>query len=256
MVNGAYQVTDQFSVAAGVIIDDSDVSMEYKAATLGTPATDVNVKLKGSDTAVGYMLAGFYKLNEQHQFGLIYRTAIQHKYKGEIAVNDPTGFVGSSVSDAVAKMTFPDTVTLGYSFKPNAKWRINADVGWINWSTTNDLEINGTTTYPKDWLSTITLAVGAQYSVTDALRLRAGYFYDPTPIPENNFSPFLPDSNANTVTLGLGYDIFKNTTLDVAYARMFYQARTVEVPSDPYGSINGTYKNTTDLILGTVTYKF
>ena len=103
------------------------------------------LNLRGGDDAWGYRLATMFKINDQNQVGLMYRSRIDHDYTGKITVNgiNPAtdsrlvGFSGSTyITNIEEKSVLPQSVVIGYSFKPTTKWTINADVEWMDWSST------------------------------------------------------------------------------------------------------------------------
>ena len=282
LVTAAYKVTDQLSFSVGADIDDSHVDKQraINDAALGGSG-DGNLKLKGDNTSVGPVLAALYKLNEQHQFGLVYRGAIEHKYKGKIYADNLSGlfagpgyFNGSSFeTNIVSKSTLPQSAALGYTFKPNNKWLINADVEWMDWGAIKEEEFASEDPLPtpgavglmqqlgttnRDYHDAWSFDAGAQYSLTDRFRLRGGYFFHQTPIPEATFDNAVPDNNSNSFTTGFGYDIKKNLTFDFAWAAMFYKTRRISnnVEDITGNGVNGTYHQWVNLVLGTVTYSF
>ncbi len=291
LITTAYKVNDQFSLALGLDIDDSNVDKQKKLqqGPAGVTAFDGNFKLKGSDTAAGFRIAGLYKLNDQNQFGLMYRSAIQHKYKGKIHLDglntnnvvDLNGdgtpesnyqgiFGGASYqTEVVSKATLPDSLVLGYSFKPTNKWTFNADLEWMNWSVVNEEELaypsesdpsrlavlNNGNPVARDWQSVISAAVGAQYDVSDRFRVRGGYYHHQSPVPGDNWEPNLPDTVSHGITTGFGYDIRKDLTLDLAWSGIYYMPRDIDNTVNG-GNNNGTYKQWTNLLYATMTYKF
>jgi long-subunit fatty acid transport protein len=110
---------------------------------------------------------------------------------------------------------------------------------------------------PKNWHSAFAYALGIEYKVNDILRLRTGYLFHKTPIPQANFDTSLPDSSSNTVTLGAGIDLNKNIRLDLAYAAMFYDERKIDnnVGSASGASIDGEYNTLINVYLLTLTFK-
>ena len=117
---------------------------------------------------------------------------------------------------------------------------------------------------PENWHSTLSESIGTQYDLTDRFRVRAGYYHHPKVIAQANFNPDLPDSSSNGVTTGFGFDITKRLTIDVAYSALFYDTRDITntvssgvisgIPAT--GSVNGKYKNFTNIGLVSLTYKF
>lgn len=286
LITASYLVTDQFSLALGVDIDDSFVDKQKKLYQGGG---DGNFRLRGRDLSPGYRFAAMYKMNDRHQFGLVYRSAIFHKYRGKIYMDDLNSnaaldlngdstpessfqgvFGGSSYSTEVeAKSTLPDSVVIGYSYRPNAKWVFNADLEWMNWSVVDDEEVsypsetdpirrailNTGNPAPRDWASVISTAIGIQYNVSEIFCVRTGYFFHLTPIPGDTWEPNLPDSNSHGVTAGIGYAISRNMTLDLAWAGMYFMPRVID-NTVASGTINGTYEQWINLLYLSLSYKF
>ena len=83
---------------------------------------------------------------------------------------------------------------------------------WTNWSKFKSLNIDvpasmgtGTMTISQaqDYTDETTFRVGAEYGMPHlGLAVRAGYIYDPTPVPSTTLTAQLPDINRNDVTLG------------------------------------------------------
>ena len=72
----------------------------------------------------------------------------------------------------------------------------------------------------KNWNNTWNFRMGAEYELTDALTLRAGLAYDPSPEPEETLTPDLPDSNRYKASVGLGYD-FGSVFVDGGYQYIY-----------------------------------
>jgi long-chain fatty acid transport protein len=269
----AYKITDQWSVGAGVVNDES--AFEHDVA-IPPSAGGGNALFKATDDAWGFDLATMFKLNAQNQFGLDYKSPIHHNYDGTLYMSNlgipaslPPYFGGSSFStEATQKLTLPQSVTLGYDLKPTNKWTINFDLEWTDWSQYKNQIID----YPnitnnqaiflspgavqsRNWRSVWSESVGVQYAVTDKLRLRTGYEHHQTPVPEATFDTQFPDSDSNAVTFGFGYDITKNLIIDAAYVAGFEESRNV-INSEDGGALNGKYSAFVNIGTMSLTYKF
>lgn len=277
LITAAYKVTEQFSVALGMDVDDSTVDKNKKLYQ-GLGNSDGDFRLKGDSTAVGYRIATMYKINERHQLGLMYRSAIEHKYKGKVTLNSlnhglhdyETIFGASYSTEVTSKSTLPQSIVLGYSYKPVSKWTFNTDLEWMDWSSTeNEVLTYPNETHParlavlgngvatsRDWESVLSVALGAQYDVNDRFRLRTGYYHHQSPIPNATWEANLPDSDSNGVTLGAGYDIRRDLTLDLAWSGILYKERRVDNTVATPVTISGTYDQWCNLLYATVTYKF
>ena len=282
MFTGAYAINDNLSV--GVSADYTQSLVDKKKKLLqGGIGDDGNFQLKGKDnSAWGYRLSTLYKLNKRHSFGLMYRSAVEVKYKGKIYLDNlndngtpyNTYFGGSAYEvDITSKSTLPQSILFGYCYKPDDKWRFELDMEWMDWSSIQEEKIDypsgfGSGPYagarssvlnngnpdPKDWHSTFSYAFGTEYKVNDTLKLRGGYFFHKTPIPQANFNSNLPDATSNSVTVGLGINLNKNTTLDFAYAAMFFDRRKVTTNVGS-GGIDGKYSTFDNLYALTLTFR-
>lgn len=283
-LTAAYQVTDQWSFAVSADNDDTKVSKSKKLQQAS--GGDGNFQLKAKDNAWGYRLATMFKINPRHQVGLMYRSRISHKYEGKAYLNDlnasPTLFGmglshdnyqglfgGSSYETKLSeKFTLPQSVVIGYSFKPNDKWTFNFDLEWMDWSSVKQDAINwlqetdasrlailnNGNPEARDWKSVFSQAIGFEYAATHRLRLRGGYYHHSSPIPQSTFHANLPDADSHGFTGGLGFDLTSKLTLDLAYSGLLYETR--EVDSDINSAIDGEYKQFTNIAMGSLTYKF
>jgi len=276
MFTGAYKVNDQLSLGLSVDHDYSVVNKSKKLLQGGT-GDDGDFQLKGKAEGWGYRLATLYKLNDQHQFGLQYRSPIEEKYYGKAYLNElnisgfnyQTIFGGSNYETEIeSELELPQSVVLGYSYQPSDKWTFNWDIEWMDWSSieyelltydeTDAIRLsilNGGNPASKDWKSVLSTGLGTEYKWNDHLRLRGGYFFHQTPIPDENFHSNLPDSNSHSIALGFGYDLNDKTTLDFAYSHMFFENRTID-GSTAGATINGTYEEGINLLQLTVNRRF
>ena len=283
MLTAAYKAADKLSLGVSVDIDDSNVSLNKKLLQIGQG--DGNFQLKGKSIGWGYRLSTLYKFNDQNQAGLMYRSTIRHKYHGKAYLDDLQhgagvtdystffGGGGSSYETEVSeKFVLPQSMVIGYSFKPTSKWTFNMDVEWMDWSSvkqdlinwesetdpTRLAILNNGNPVARDWRDVWSQAIGAEYAMTDCFRLRGGYFHHQTPIPEPNFQNNLPDSNTNGITTGFGWDMTKALTFDFAYVGIIFQPRKVtnDVGSASGASINGKYRQFVNLFFMTLSCKF
>ncbi len=285
MLTAAYKLNDQWSFAVSADNDDTKANKNKKLQQAS--GVDGNFQLKAKDNAWGYRLATMYKMNERHQFGLMYRSRISHKYEGKaylnnldssatlagmgLSSNSYQGLFGASYETKLTeKFTLPQSIIIGYSFKPTAKWTLNADLEWMDWSSVKREALNWTDETDasrlailnngnpanRDWKSVLSFQLGAEYAATDRLRLRGGYYHHDSPVPDVNWVPNLPDAASHGVTTGLGYDLNKNLTLDLAYSFMLFEHRTIDNSSGTTYSFNGTYKQIINMASMSLTYKF
>jgi long-chain fatty acid transport protein len=174
------------------------------------------------------------------------------------------------------KISLPATAALGVAYTAG-RLTVEADADWTFWSSYSSLRIErptvlatvytgvatppttqvpvlGTTNSNKAWKDVCALRLGAEYRVTDPLALRAGFVYDPTPVPAETMSPDLPDATRMNYTVGAGYKIGK-WTIDGAFQYIDKFDRTVSNQTASSG-FSGTWTGDAWLVGLDVGYKF
>lgn len=287
MFTASYQVTEQWSIAASADNDYSKVD-ENKNVLQSNFVDDANLSLKAKDDAWGYRLATLFKINQKNQVGLMYRSAIHHNYIGKLyldglnnnlaiglggAASYQTVFGGSSYQTRVTeKVTLPQSIVMGYSFKPSAKWTFNFDLEWMNWSrfkqealnfpdetdATRLSVLNNGNPIKHHWHSAFSEAIGGEYAVNERLRLRTGYYHHEHVVPQGTFQSSIPDSSSHGIAAGFGFDLTKHITFDLAYSGIIYESRKINnnVGTLVGGDISGKYKQFIHTGYATLTYKF
>ena len=69
----------------------------------------------------------------------------------------------------------------------------------------------------KDYKNTVVARVGAQYKTTDRLFLRAGVYFDQSPIREDNYNPETPGMNKIGMSAGCSFEPYRNLQIDFAF---------------------------------------
>jgi long-chain fatty acid transport protein len=179
---------------------------------------------------------------------------------------------GSWSGNGKTKINLPATAALGVAYTVG-RLTVEADADWTFWHSYNSLRIErptvlatvftgvanppttqapvlGTTDSRKAWKDVCALRLGAEYRVTDPLALRAGFVYDPSPVPAETMGPELPDADRLNYMVGAGYKIGP-WTIDVAGMYIDKRDRTVTNPQ-----FSGTWKGDAWLASMDVGYKF
>jgi long-chain fatty acid transport protein len=121
----------------------------------------------------------------------------------------PDGTISTSI-------TLPMSAQLGVAYRPIDNLEVELDGVWVQWSKFHSLDIqvptigNGTMTLstPEDYNDTFTARVGVEYALPEyKAAVRAGYIFDPTPIPNTTLTAALPDADRHIVTAGGSYQL-------------------------------------------------
>ena len=173
-------------------------------------------------------------------------------------------------SPANAKIQFPQSVAVGYAFRPIEKLKLEFDLDWTNWDMLNNVTLhspnpfldasgNPTSVIPFHWQDSFFYEFGAEYLLSDQWSARAGYIFSENSVPNKTFSATVPDSDRHVFSIGLGYrsDWFQ---LDIAYQYSLLVSRTVrgslDNSLDGIGDADGRWKGDGHAIILTGTLKF
>lgn len=216
----SYEITDWISVGAGLVIATGDVLLAKDI-----PAINGDLELEGkADPAMGYNVGIYLKPSEKLSLGISYRSKIELKVKGgDASFNVPSALANTSffTDDSFsASLPMISSLNLGIAYQFAPQWTLAADVNFNNWSEYEQLFIqfdkNSALNAPQErnYKNTVTARIGAQYIVNEKFTARAGFYYDPTPVRKNYFTPETPSMNNLGFTLGGSYQASKRLGID------------------------------------------
>ena len=268
----AFSVTDQFSVGVGLNVYYGSTELNRMAplsAMVNPLLPDRRFHFQGDGTAVGATVGALWHITDQHSIGAVYRSPFTIDFNGAAVVRkDPTGLFGSS--NASAEINFPQSVSGGYAFKPNKKWRFEADIEWTNWDTLNNVRLrshnpyfdaanNPTSVIPFNWKDSFFYEAGMEYVINDTWAVRGGYIYSENSVPDKSFSGSIPDSNRHIFSIGLGFTSHRFQA-DLAYQYTLMENRTVSGSPDNNfdgrGDADGRWSGDGHALMLTSTLKF
>jgi len=246
----AYQINENFSVAAGVMyFDVTSVAFDNKVLTQ-----------HGTGNGWGGNAAIFYK-SDSFNAGLTYRSRVKVDVGGTATgIGSLSSFGSTSVASG---LTFPDMVSGGISFHPAENVLVSAQVDWVNWKTFDQLtfkrgrvlgSVGTTTTVPENWKATTSFALGTEWSFQKDMHVRAGYAFDPTPVSDAEFSPRIADNDRHFFTVGYGQD-FSAGTLNLTYGYILV-TNINQTASTVASKRNGTYKSNIHIFSADYTVHF
>ncbi|MDX8391944.1 MAG: outer membrane protein transport protein [Mariprofundaceae bacterium] len=267
-----YRINSNLAVAAGI---------DY-AYVNNVDLNNTLQNLNGNGDGWGGNASILYKSNG-FNFGVNYRSRIKIDIDGSAQAKSTLVTLGGTSSTAKTQLTLPDQVNVGIAYKPSTAWLFSLDVDWVNWKTYDAINITydsaayrtavsklqgavgaavtGSTILPKNWKATTAFRVGAEWAYRPNMRARFGYVFDPTPINDVDFAPANPGNDRQVFSLGYGYDVNTNLTLDILYGYVYFSKRNQTAsPTTPAGSPssvkNGTYKSSAHLLAASLSYNF
>ena len=225
----AYAPLSWLRLGAGVQAVYGTVDLSRKV-NLGTSEGTIN--LMGNAWGLGFnagvqadLMPGMLTL------GAHFRSRVRMNLEGDADFQDFPPVETFADRPFTSTLRLPAQLGLGVAVTPLPKLLLTADANWVQWSSIQQLlfELNpapptGNQPSIKNWEDRWNVRVGAEYGVTEALAVRAGFVYDPTPSPEETLAPDLPDADRLKFSLGAGYTLAA-FRLDAGYQLVLLQEK-------------------------------
>lgn len=188
-----------------------------------------------------------YKLSPQLTIGGVYhgKTSLNDMQTGDSSATMTMGAHFNAAGDmtvavpgkvTIHNFQWPETYSLGLSYRPNSQWLVSADYKRINWAAVmkslrmtftadsgaantamgiagKSLDID----YFQNWKNQNVLQLGAEYKPNDAWTFRFGTNIANNPIPDQYVSPLFPAIYKTHYTFGFGYAFSKVSSFDFSY---------------------------------------
>ncbi len=172
--------------------------------------------LGGEATGVGGRVGIMYNPGSHKalKLGVMWRSKVNLDFEGQadFDIVDPYRQQLPPDGDITTSITLPQSVWGGLAYMASPQLELEYNAVWIGWNSFNELRINlpdnadgspAVTVSPQDYRNTVTHRLGLEYSLPDqGASLRAGFIFDPTPIPASTLNSRLPDVDRKNITLG------------------------------------------------------
>jgi len=241
----AYRVNDMISLGIGV----SWQKMKAEYIRQAHPALG-QAALNADDSAWGWNAGALFQLAPATRLGVSYRSAVKHSLEGDLAGNALLGLP----KPANADIKLPDMAIVSFT-QGFGSYELLADVSWTGWSSVDKVNILSggalVQTLDAGFRDTWRVALGTNYKVSEAWKLKCGVAYDQTPVPgADKRLVSLPDSDRTAVAAGVQWKPSKTSALDFGMEYLFMKAADIENSQNPTrGIVKGDYSNNA-LIMG------
>lgn len=237
--SAAYKLTDNLSIGGGVDVQYIKVTLTNALPNLSPLQPDGFARVSGDDWSVGWNAGIFYTTGNTN-FGLHYRSKIEHNLKGSYTVSGLQGplAAGNVTLDASAPVDLPDIVTASVAHKLTPQDRVMLTARWYNWSVFKNITIRpvGAATSVKElnYKDSFSVALGGEHDLNEKLTLRAGAMYDKTPTNEDFLTTRVPDGDRYWLTAGATYNFSPSLALNLSYAHTFVEKADIVRPDVYY----------------------
>jgi long-chain fatty acid transport protein len=258
----SYKISDKIGIGGGIVFAYGKVDFK-RALPLSDPSgQQSNVHLKGSTTNWGFNAGLTLKPTEEFSIGFSYRSKINMKVKdGSANFTVPASLSANFPSNTTfnASIPLPANWNLGISYKVSDKFLIGADVNLVQWQAYDSLifEFNPSTVpssrSPRKYENTFIFRLGGEYTLCKKLLVRAGAYFDNTPVQKEYFSPETPDSDRIGLSAGLSLMPTERLSIDASFVYINQLKRDATFAPANFG---GTYKSVAYIPGIGITYNF
>lgn len=233
----AYRVNDKLALGFGLnwMRMEAEYVKRAAAATIAPMAT-----LNADDDSWGWNIGALYHVSPTTKVGVSYRSQVKQNLTGTLKTSS-----GLS-SGAKADITLPDTLIVSVVQKLNSDWEMLGDISWTGWSSVPKVDILSSLanqTLNTAFNDTWRIAVGANYQLNNAWKLKFGVAYDQTPVPDAAHRLVsLPDNDRTWISFGAQWKPSKEGTLDIGAAYLFVKDTDINAVSASTGTtVKGSY---------------
>ena len=256
---GSYKITDNLSVGGGPIYVNGSVNFNRN---LNRSLTDLegnrsNVTIDASGvSAWGWSAGAMWSPIDSLRIGVNYRSEIIMKAEDgdadfENVPNSPLTPFQDTTFDA--ELPLPAELTVGVSYQLNEQWLFAFDYNRTFWDVYESLDVDfgnpniPDSENPRNYKDASIYRFGLQYTANETFTLRAGYYFDESPVQSGYFAPETPRNDSSNFTGGLSINVTDKVAIDASflYSRFeeidesydYYEENGQNVPFE------GTYKS-------------
>jgi long-chain fatty acid transport protein len=219
-----------------------------------------------ADVAYGFNAGLMYSPGNILAIGL----ALRSKCTGNIT-NGTISYTGnadatpaSSGTSFATTLTLPEQVLAGIAIRPVDVLLLTAEAQLMRWSGVKGVTIrlgspvSSVLIDQSGWKDVLALRAGAEITIADIM-LRAGIGIEPSPVPDAELRPSMPDGDSFHYNIGIGYAVEEGLVLDLGLQVDRYADRTVtdsRVLYAPERYFNGSYVMSSTVFALTLSYSW
>lgn len=265
----SWEIIKGLSIGAGVSVNWGSVdlnkalmtgaSFNRLLAAQGLPAevyyrdnvAPASVNLNGnSNLAVGWNVGAFWQINKQWSVGAAFRSKVKLTVEKGAAAVSYNGIAEQLMAPTLdylnhtnfkASLPEPYIFSAGVAYRPDSRWLIEADVQLNGWNTykTLDIEFDELESFnqhlEKNYSNAMSYKLGAQYTVTPRLDVRAGVMVDCSPCDTDHYNPETPGQTRIEPAVGLSFRPLKGLSVDFSF--MYIQGTGVKNATGQYDDL-------------------
>mgnify|MGYP003708970549 CR=1 FL=1 len=255
----SFKIADVLSIGGGPIYVTGSVNfnrnLNRTLTDIDGNRSEVTVDASGVNNW-GYTVGAMFRPTENLTIGANYRSEIildaeDGEADFENIPNSPLAPFADTTFDA--SLPLPAELTVGLSYEFCDKWLFAFDYNRAFWDVYDSLDIDfADPNIPdsfnaRNYKNASTYRFGLQYEATSMFTLRAGYYFDESPVQAGFFAPETPRNDSNGYTAGLTVNVSDSFQIDASF--LYLHFNEVDASYDAYMEngqavpFGGTYKS-------------
>lgn len=257
----SYAVNDKFGIGAGLTYALGEVTLErgIPLTTMGEEP-DIMLESDGFVSGIGYNAGMFYRPTDEISFGVNYRSEIELEAENGTVTFEDIPTIAQPSFDASAfdaALPLPAELAFGAGWDVSDELTLGVDLNYTFWSsyesldfyfngnvgnTDGDISSPDVSVNPQNWEDSWTLKLGGDYTVNEQFAVRAGGYYDFSPVPDATLSPITPDTDRYGLTGGLSYN--PNNQFSIDGSLLYINGDRTVLASENNANFGQKYKST------------
>lgn len=219
-LTAAMQVNDWLDVGAGVDVQYVKAFLSSSLPNLSPALPDGRNALSGDGIDYGWNV-GAQVHKGPWDFGLSYRSAIEHELDGDVTISGLVGPIaaGNVATSGTATFSTPWYASASVRYAVNDRLTLNGQVNRVGWSEFDAIRVRygaGGDTIVQDYKDVTGGSVGVDYVANDRVTVRAGVAWDPTPTQDGERTARIPDGDRWLYSAGASIQATDSITVDTA----------------------------------------
>lgn len=225
-------LTDWLRVGGAVNVEYTKASLSNALPNLSPLLTDGEQQLKGDGWDVGWT-AGVQMQNSFVTVGIAYKSAIEHKLKGDLTISGLQGALAAqntTISDVNASFYTPAQIIVGARFNTGGPLTLNTQFVRYTWDKFDAIRLGSpvNTAIPENYRNSWSLAGGLDYVVSPKFTVRTGVQRTLTPTQDGDRDARVPDSNRWNFALGGTFQATSHIGIDLAANYIKFKDETID----------------------------
>ncbi|MEE1672916.1 outer membrane protein transport protein [Agarivorans aestuarii] len=226
--NVSYRINDQFSIGAGLNAVYGTAKLVRNFGTGGPfPPSGTAASLEGDGWGFGWNVGGMWEVNEDHRFGISYRSKVDLDFKGDYHSDIPEGLsdnpygTGGQTIGGELTLNLPDIFEVSGYNRLNDAFAVHYSYVWTGWSTFQEINatsegIGSVLNKQEQFSDSYRVSFGGTWYLNQAWELRAGMAFDQSP-SRTHKTISIPDNDRYNYGVGFTYHLSDKGSIDTGF---------------------------------------